>query len=306
MEDLENKKYWIWLSMIPNLGIKRKQKLLKIYKNPKRIFEANKKELEKIEGIGENIANNIINSKIERIIEYQVKQMIKENVDIISINDTNYPQQLKNIYDPPISIYIKGNIKNLQKPSIAIIGCRQASEYGKMAAKYFGYQLAKSGLNIVSGLARGVDSYSHVGNICAKKEESYEHVDNLSTVGKPLAVIGCGLDIIYPKENNELEKEILNVGGTIISEYPLGTKPNKFNFPARNRIISGLSKGVLVIEAKKKSGTLITVDFALEQGRDVFVIPGNINSINSLGTNDLIKQGAKIVTCYQDVLDFIN
>ena len=306
MEDLENKKYWIWLSMIPNLGIKRKQKLLKIYKNPKRIFEANKKELEKIEGIGENIANNIINSKIERIIEYQVKQMIKENVDIIPINDTNYPQQLKNIYDPPISIYIKGNIKNLQKPSIAIIGCRQASEYGKMAAKYFGYQLAKSGLNIVSGLARGVDSYSHVGNICAKKEESYEHVDNLSTVGKPLAVIGCGLDIIYPKENNELEKEILNVGGTIISEYPLGTKPNKFNFPARNRIISGLSKGVLVIEAKKKSGTLITVDFALEQGRDVFVMPGNINSINSLGTNDLIKQGAKIVTCYQDVLDFIN
>lgn len=306
MEDLENKKYWIWLSMIPNLGIKRKQKLLKIYKNPKRIFEANKKELEKIEGIGENIANNIINSKTERIIENQIKQMIKENVDIIPINDESYPQQLKNIYDPPISIYIKGNTKNLQNPSIAVIGCREASEYGKMAAKYFGYQLAKSGLNIVSGLAKGVDSYSHVGNICAKKEESYSHVDNLSTVGKPLAVIGCGLDIIYPKENSELEKEILNVGGTIISEYPLGTKPNKFNFPARNRIISGLSKGVLVIEAKKKSGTLITVDFALEQGRDVFVMPGNINSINSLGTNDLIKQGAKIVTCYQDVLDFIN
>lgn len=306
MEDLENKKYWIWLSMIPNLGIKRKQKLLKIYKNPKRIFEANKKALEKIEGIGEKIANNIINSKIERIIEYQIRQMIKEKVDIISINDTNYPQQLKNIYDPPISIYIKGNIENLKENSIAIIGCRDVSDYGMRAAKYFGYQLAKSGLNIVSGLARGVDSYSHVGNICAKKEESYEYVDKLSTVGRPIAVIGCGLDIIYPKENCELEKEILNVGGTIISEYTLGTKPNKFNFPTRNRIISGLSKGVLVIEAKKKSGTLITVDFALEQGRDVFVIPGNINSINSLGTNDLIKQGAKIVTCYQDVLDFIN
>lgn len=306
MKDLKSKKYWIWLSMIPNLGIKRKQKLLKIYKNPKRIFEANKKELEKIEGIGENVSNNIINSKIERIIEYQIKQMIKENVDIISINDTNYPQQLKNIYDPPISIYIKGNLKNLQKHSIAIIGCRQASEYGKMAAKYFGYQLAKSGLNIVSGLAIGVDSYSHVGNICAKKEESYSHVDNLSTYGNPIAIIGSGLDIIYPKENIELEKEILNVGGTIISEYPLGTKPNKYNFPARNRIISGLSKGVLVIEAKKKSGTLITVDFALEQGRDIFVVPGNINSINSLGTNDLIKQGAKIVTSYQDILDFIN
>lgn len=317
MEDLENKKYWIWLSIIPNLGIKRKQKLLKIYKNPKRIFEANKKELEKIEGIGENIANNIINSKIERIIEYQIRQMIKENVDIISINDTNYPQQLKNIYDPPISIYIKGNIKNLQKPSIAIIGCRQASEYGKMAAKYFGYQLAKSGLNIVSGLAKGVDSYSHVGNICAKKEESYSHVDNLSTskklinkplisTGNPIAVVGNGLDIIYPKENKKLEKEILNVGGTVISEYPLGTEPTKFTFPERNRIISGLSKGVIVVEAKRKSGTLITVDFALEQGRDVFVMPGNINSINSLGTNDLIKQGARIVTSYQDVLEYIN
>ena len=317
MEDLENKKYWIWLSIIPNLGIKRKQKLLKIYKNPKRIFEANKKELEKIEGIGENIANNIINSKTERIIENQIKQMIKENVDIISINDESYPQQLKNIYDPPISIYIKGNTKNLQNPSIAVIGCREASEYGKMAAKYFGYQLAKSGLNIVSGLAKGVDSYSHVGNICAKKEESYSHVENLSTskklinnplisTGNPIAVVGNGLDIIYPKENEKLEKEILNVGGIVISEYPLGTEPTKFTFPERNRIISGLSKGVIVVEAKRKSGTLITVDFALEQGRDVFVMPGNINSINSLGTNDLIKQGARIVTSYQDVLEYIN
>ena len=148
-----------------------------------------------------------------------------------------------------------------------------------------------------------MDSYSHVGNICAKKEESYAHVDNLSTIGNPIAVVGNGLDIIYPKENEKLENEILNVGGAIISEYPLGRNPSKINFPARNRIISGLSKGVLVIEAKRKSGTLITVDFALDQGRDVFVMPGNINSVNSLGTNDLIKQGAKIVTCYQDILD---
>lgn len=306
MGNIESKKYWIWLSLIPSLGVKRKQKLLEIYKNPKGIFEASKNELKRIEGIGEDIVSNIINSKLERVIEKQKKQMLKENIDIISINDKKYPQQLKNIYDPPISIFVKGNTEILNKKSVAIIGCREVSQYGISAAKYFGYQLAKKGLNIVSGLAKGVDSYSHVGNMCAKKEESYQHVDNLSTVGKPIAVVGCGLDIIYPKENKELEREIIDIGGIVISEYPLGTKPNKFNFPERNRIISGLSKGVLVIEAKKKSGTLITVDFALEQGRDIFVVPGNINSINSLGTNDLIKQGAKMVTCYQDVLDYLS
>ena len=248
---------------------------------------------------------NITNVDIKMQVDEQIRKMKKLNVDIISLYDESYPQQLKNIYDPPISIFVKGNVENLKEKLVAIIGCRQATEYGLKAAKYFGYQLAKNEVNIVSGLARGVDSYSHVGNICAKKEESYKHVDKLSTVGKPIAVIGCGLDIIYPKENKELEKEILNVGGTIITEYPLGTEPDKFNFPARNRIISGLSNGVLVIEAKKKSGTLITVDFALEQGRDVFVVPGNINSINSVGTNDLIKQGAKVVTCYEDILEEI-
>ena len=303
MEKLENKKFWIWFSMIESLGSIRKQKLLKIYKSPENLYELSKKELTKIEGIGEKIATNISDEKIKQQLSEQMRKMKEQNVDIISINDKDYPQQLREMHDYPISLFIKGNKKILEEPSIAIIGCREASEYGKMASKYFGYELAKKGINIVSGLARGVDSYSHVGNICAKKEESYAHVDNLSTIGNPIAVVGNGLDIIYPKENEKLENEILNVGGAIISEYPLGRNPSKINFPARNRIISGLSKGVLVIEAKRKSGTLITVDFALDQGRDVFVMPGNINSVNSLGTNDLIKQGAKIVTCYQDILD---
>lgn len=305
MKDLEEKRFWIWLSMIKGLGSRKKQKLLEIYKNPENIYNLSQKDLLNVEGIGEKLAENITNVDIKMQVDEQIRKMKKLNVDIISLYDESYPQQLKNIYDPPISIFVKGNVENLKEKLVAIIGCRQATEYGLKAAKYFGYQLAKNEVNIVSGLARGVDSYSHVGNICAKKEESYKHVDKLSTVGKPIAVIGCGLDIIYPKENKELEKEILNVGGTIITEYPLGTEPDKFNFPARNRIISGLSNGVLVIEAKKKSGTLITVDFALEQGRDVFVVPGNINSINSVGTNDLIKQGAKVVTCYEDILEEI-
>ena len=175
----------------------------------------------------------------------------------------------------------------LNNKSIGIVGCRECTDYGKKATKYFAYNLSKENINIVSGLAKGVDSYAHWGT--------------LSTVGKTIAVVGNGLDNVYPVENKELLYRILKKGGSIISEYPLGTRPEKMNFPARNRIISGMSKGVIVIEAKEKSGTLITVDFALEQGRDVYVIPGNINSVNSVGTNELIKQGAKLVTTYDEI-----
>lgn len=278
MRNLEEKRFWIWFSMVENLGSRRKQKLLEIFKNPEKIYNLSKKDLMEIDGIGEKLAENIIDEKIKKQVDEQMRKMKELGVDIISINDENYPQVLKSIYDYPISLFVKGNTKDLQGPSIAIIGCREASEYGKKAAKYFGDSLAKSGFNIVSGLAKGVDSYSHIGNLNAKK------VDNLSTCGKvvhnsllaignPIAVVGSGLDIIYPKENETLQNEILKVGGTIISEYPLGTMPDKMNFPARNRIISGLSEAVLVIEAKKKSGTLLTVDFALEQGKEVFVVP---------------------------------
>ena len=191
------------------------------------------------------------------------------------------------------------------------MGCRECTDYGKKAAKYFSYNLSKEkSINIVSGLAKGVDSYAHWGSVganiecgkfenCGKKQNSCGKLN--MNCGKTIAVLGNGLDMIYPKENIELANEIIRSGGAIISEYPCGTKPDKMNFPARNRIISGMSQGIIVIEAKEKSGTLITVDFALEQGRDVFVVPGNINSINSVGTNDLIKQGAKMVTSYQEI-----
>ncbi len=286
MEELENKRYWIWLSLIKNLGSKRKLRLLELYKTPEEIYKLTKEELMNINGIGEAIANDIMISKNEKILNDHIKYMNENNIKIININEREYPQALKEIYDPPISLYVKGNIEKLNNKNIGIVGCRECTEYGKKSAEYFAYNLSKQNINIVSGLAKGIDSYAHLGSL---------------NTGNTIAVLGNGLDIIYPKENLELANEIIKRGGTIISEYPCGTKPDKMKFPARNRIISGISSGIIVIEAKEKSGTLITVDFALEQGRDVFVVPGNINSINSVGTNDLIKQGARLVTTYEDI-----
>lgn len=206
----------------------------------------------------------------------------------ITMENEKYPILLKQIYDPPKCLYVMGNIEILNNPSIAIVGCREATEYGKKAATYFSYNLAKQNVTIVSGLARGIDSYSHIGALKAN--------------GKTIAVIGSGLDIIYPKENEQLAKKIVEQGGTIISEYPLGIRPQKEHFPARNRIISGISQATLVIEAKEKSGSLITADFAMEQGKDVYSVPGNINSKNSVGTNNLIKDGAIPVSKFSDIL----
>ncbi len=305
MENLENKRYWIWFSLIKGLGCVRKRKLLQLYKSPEKIYNLTRNELLKIEGIGEETIYNIIESKNKKIIDYHIKYMTENNIDIIHICENNYPQLLKQIYDAPISLYIKGNKKILNEKNIGIVGCRDCSDYGKNAAKYFAYNLTKENFNIVSGLAKGVDSYAHWGTIFANDDiKEYKNCgkSNISC-GKTIAVLGNGLDMIYPKENIELANEIIKSGGLIISEYPCGTRPEKINFPARNRIISGISQGIIVVEAKEKSGTLITVDFALEQGRDVFVVPGNINSINSVGTNELIKQGAKLVSCYQEILE---
>lgn len=215
--------------------------------------------------------------------------MEKNQIDIISIEDEGYPSILKEIYNPPINLYIRGNKETLSMPTLAIVGCRDATEYGKKVAYDFSYNISKHGYNIVSGLAKGIDSCAHLGAVKA----------NQSTI----AVLGNGLDTIYPRENKKLAQDILNSNGAIISEYPLGTIPDKKNFPLRNRIISGISKGVLVVEAKEKSGTMITLDFALEQGRDVFAIPGNIDCKNSYGTNEVIKQGAKLVTKWQEIVE---
>ena len=212
-------------------------------------------------------------------------------MEIIKKEHNDYPKKLKQLYDSPKQIYIEGNRKILDSDSIAIIGSRVCSKYGASMAYNFGYELAKKGIVIISGLARGIDSYAHLGAVSAK--------------GKTIAVLGSGLKNIYPKENLGLCREILKYGGAIITEYNINEKPEKKNFPARNRIISGLSNGVLVVEAKKKSGTLITVDFSLDYGKDIFCIPGNITSEYSYNTNELIKQGAILVTNVNEIIEYM-
>ena len=212
----------------------------------------------------------------------------ESKIKIIRVGDEKYPEKLENIYSKPQKLYIVGNEKILNDRTIAIIGCRNCTNYGAKNAYEFAYRLAKKGITVISGFARGIDTYAHFGAIRAK--------------GRTIAVLGCGLDVIYPKENEKLYKEILINGGAIITEYPLGTEPQKHHFPTRNRIISVLSDGVLVIEAKKRSGTMITVEHALDQGKDIYAIPGNITSDNSYGTNELIKEGAIPVTNIEDIV----
>ena len=215
----------------------------------------------------------------------------KSKIKVIKCGDGAYPKKLENIYAKPQVLYVLGNEKLLNDKSIAIIGCRDCTNYGLKNSYKFAYELARKEVCIVSGLARGIDSYAHIGALKAE--------------GKTVAVLGCGLDIVYPPENFELYKAIIKNNGAIITEYPLGTKPEKMNFPIRNRIISGMSDGVLVVEAKKRSGTMITVGYALEQGKDVYAIPGNISSSTSYGTNELIKEGAIPVTKIEDFDFFI-
>ena len=275
------------MSTIQGLGSIRKQILLQRYKTPEKIYTLNKEEILQIKGFNEILAENISCKEKRENLEKQLECLQKQNIKVITIEDKDYPKILKTIYDYPVSIYVKGNEKILNIPVIGIVGCRESSSYGRKVAQYFAYHLSKRNINIISGLAKGIDSQSHIGAIKAK--------------GNTIGVIGNGLDMVYPKENQYLYDKIIEENGAIISEYPLGTKPEKMNFPARNRIISGMSQGILVVEAKKKSGTLITVDFALEQGRNVYVVPGNIDEMNSVGTNDLIKQGAQMVTSYRDI-----
>ncbi len=281
--------YWIWLSRIEGLGPIRIKQLLDRYQTPERIWRLSKEEFVKIKGIGEKIADNIVDERYRKNLKQYVSYMKKYDIGMITILDEDYPEKLKHIYDAPMILYYRGNKRLLNHSCvIAMVGCRQCTEYGKEVSLTFSNELAKQDICVISGMAKGIDSYSHMGCIQAG--------------GKTIAVLGNGLDQIYPKENVGLYNKILQTEGLILSEYVIGTKPNKLNFPARNRIISGLSDGIIVVEAKEKSGTLNTVDFALDQGKDVFVVPGNITSENSIGTNNLIKQGAKCITCAGDIL----
>ena len=285
MEDL---KYWIWFSRLEKLSPKELLDLLNIFNEPKSIFNKSKEELIAKE-VKERCINGILKKEYRENLEKYIDYMQKNNIQIITIKDKEYPEKLKQIYDPPPVLFIKGKKEILNDKSIAVVGSRLCTNYGKEVSKNIAYNLSLNNINIISGLARGIDTYSHIGALRAK--------------GKTIGVMGCGLDRIYPEENKRLAEEIIKNDGAIVSEYIIGTKPFARNFPRRNRIISGLSDGLVVVEAKEKSGTLITVDFAIEQGKEIYVVPGNITSPNSFRTNELIKQGAKMLTCVEDIIE---
>ena len=249
-------KYWIWFSKINSIGAKTQNELLKKYKTPEIIWNLTKEDLKK--DVNDIQAEIILDANYRKNLEKYIEFMNKNNIKMLTIQDENYPDKLRNIYDPPVVLYIKGNEEILGDKSIAIIGSRICSEYGKKAAKQFAYNLSKHNINIISGLAKGIDKYAHLGTIIADKPT--------------IAVVGCGLDMVYPKENEEIFNCIIK-SGAVVSEYIVGTKPQRIYFPARNRIISALSDGILVVEASLKSGTSTTVEFALEHGKNIYAIP---------------------------------
>lgn len=285
---MEKNEYMIWLSQMKSITYEDLKKLLNTYKSLNKIWDITPSELEKNIWLTKQKYKDLLNIEYKRKIQKIANYMENNNIKIISYDDIQYPQKLRYIENRPKCIYVKGNIDCINNESVAIVGSRNVSIYGKKSTKYFSMELAKRHVNIISGLARGVDSIAHTSAL----------VNN----SKTYAVMGNGLDIIYPKENIKLAEKILCSGGAIISEYVIGTKPECDNFPRRNRIISGLSDAVIVIEATKKSGALITADYAINQGKDVWAVPGNINSYNSLGTNQLIKDGANILTCIDDII----
>lgn len=280
----------IGLNMVCDIGSIRLNKLLEFFGKPENILKASADKLNAVSGIGDKIARKIVSLKKEDI-DKECSLAKKLGLEILTPENEGYPQNLKNIPDPPIILYVKGELKEEDKFSIAIVGSRRASFYGLSCAEKFAADLAAQGFTIVSGMARGIDTASHRGA--------------LKQGGRTIAVIGSGFNHIYPPENKKLAEEISRCGA-VISEFPIETRPLPENFPRRNRVISGLSLGVLVVEAARNSGALITADFALEQGREVFSLPGKVDSGNSFGTNGLIQQGAKLVSCLDDILEEFN
>ena len=284
---MKNDKYWVGLSMINGLGPINIQNLFRFFKTPEKIWSATLNELKQVDNIGENRAKKIIKKRNKLDLDKELEKLEEKNIKFILLKNREYPEILKNIYDPPPILYYKG--KNIfQDTGLAVVGSRRSTSYGRRTARKIGYSLAQQGFTIISGMARGIDSHGHRGA--------------LDATGKTIAVLGSGLDYVYPPENKKLFEQIQE-NGAVISEFPPGTKPTSGNFPRRNRIISGLSRGVIVIEAAQRSGSLITASQALEQGREVFAVPGNIDRPQSKGTNNLIREGAKIVTKVEDVLE---
>ena len=277
---------WLALTLTPGLGPTKSRKLVEHFGSAEAVFRASLTELESA-NIQAVSAQSLATGKSVELAQEEIARAAAAGVTVISIDDALYPRRLREIYDPPIILYVRGDAELLAKPGIAMVGTRHPTPYGSGMAERLATDLAAQGLVIISGMARGVDTASHRGAISAK--------------GKTVAVFGTGVDVIYPKENSRLSEQILALGGALISEFSLGTFAAPQNFPIRNRILSGMSIGVLVVEAAEYSGTRITARLALEQNRDVFAVPGNVTNKNSWGPNTLIKQGAKLVATWEDV-----
>jgi DNA processing protein len=282
-------KYWIALKSIAGVGNITFPALVDEFGSLPAIFAAPVSKLSETPGISQNIATAISGFKGWDKVKVELEFLSKNDINIITYQDELYPVKLMNIYDRPPFLYVRGNL-NKDDTNIAIVGSRLASTYGKYTTERISRELALKGLTIVSGMARGIDSVAHRGALTAH--------------GRTIAVLGSGLDVIYPPENKKLYADIIQ-NGAVISEFPLGTPPRSANFPTRNRIISGMSYGVVIVEAGEKSGSLITARLALEQGREVFAVPGSIDAAGSRGTNKLIKQGAKLIENTDDILEEI-
>jgi len=281
-------KEWIALNMTPGVGPRAATKLLERFGSPDAVFQARRTELEQLRLRPETI-ESILKYEFEAKAVEELENVKAIGGDILILDDGSYPALLREIADPPMTLYVKGNWQAcFGQPCVGVIGSRMCSTYGTNSSEMLSRDLASRGITIVSGLARGIDTAAHRGAIAGG--------------GRTVAVLGTGIDTAYPRENTGLVRDILANGGAIVSQFPLGTPPLKDNFPYRNRIISGLSYGALIIEASERSGSLITARLAMEQNREVMAVPGNITSGNSYGTNYLIKSGAKLVQQWQDVV----
>lgn len=279
--------YWVGLSRIEGLGVRGVHKLVAHFGSPKAAYMASLTELEG-SGLPATVCHSVFSQAGLKEAENEIEAALKSGCQLIDYESPAYPSLLRQIADPPVALYVKGDISALSGLCLAIVGSRRPSAYGLQVARRLARDLAERNLVIVSGLARGIDSAAHHGALEAK--------------GKTIAVQGRGMDGIYPAENRRLADKILE-SGAVISEFSLGTGPTPENFPIRNRVISGLSLGVMVVEASEYSGSLITARLATEHNREVFAVPGNITSAQSFGPNHLIKQGAKLVGEWMDVVE---
>ena len=288
---MEDARAWITLNLIPGVSPHQFVRLMARFKTPDAVLGASQSALEEVLGARSEIPERIVNYAQVVDIDRELKLIEKLQVDVITLEDPRYPLRLAEIYEPPILLYARGRLEPADANAVAVVGTRAATTYGKLVAERLGAELAARRITVVSGMAAGIDSAAHRGTLRAG--------------GRTVAVLGCGVDIVYPAHNDKLMDEIIE-RGCVLSEFPMSTPGFARNFPRRNRIISGLSLGTVVVEAGRNSGALITARRAMEQGREVFAVPGKVDSAKSVGTHALIKDGAKLTETADDIVEEIS